>query len=193
MKIAIDFDDVIVNTVDTFLNFHNQKYELSRTREDINSTDLRSFWGCTKNEAISLMKEFHDSSSTFENAEPINGAIEFLKEISKDNEIVIITGRPSQFKEKTLYWLNKYLSDVNVKLFFSGDYHHSQGKTKAEICEELGINVIIEDDINYAKPCLEKGIEVIIIDKPWNQVDLNRIHRAHSWKEVNSFLKSLSQ
>ncbi|MEK6826183.1 MAG: hypothetical protein AABX90_00975, partial [Nanoarchaeota archaeon] len=66
----------------------------------------------------------------------------------------------------------------------------SRGRSKAEVCREIGIDAIVEDSLEYAQECAVEGKKVVLLDCPWNQSeDLPpNIHRAKSWNEVLGYL-----
>lgn len=56
---------------------------------------------------------------------------------------------------------------------------------KAEICLAEGIPILIEDHKDYSLSCAEKGIKVILFDKPWNRdFEHDNITRVAGWNEA---------
>ena len=67
-----------------------------------------------------------------------------------------------------------------------------QASTKAEICSELGIKVILEDSGETAIECAQKNISVILFDKPWNKIHKHKkIVRVKEWQEAMRALSSI--
>ena len=72
-------------------------------------------------------------------------------------------------------------------MFFSSNpYCNTKGKTKGELCKDLNVDLMIEDDPKYAEDCALKGINVLLLDKPWNQncIEHENIIRVKNWKEI---------
>jgi uncharacterized HAD superfamily protein len=183
MRIGIDLDEVTVGFMKHLLKFYHKKTGKLFKEKDFISYDLWETLGGTREEAIDLVEEFHNSED-FENIEPIENSFESIRKLVECNEIFIITARPSNWKEKTERWARKHLAEINPRIIYSGDFYE-QGKTKAEICEELGINLMIEDNKSYALACAEKGIKVLLFDKPWNQMfEHENVIRVFSWDEA---------
>ena len=189
MKIGIDLDEVVVEFVKTFIDFYNRKYG-----KKINFRDIKSynFWengiGRDRDEAIRLVDEFYNSEK-FESMPFVDGAFEGLKVLALRNKIYIITSRPERFKKKTDMFIKKYLSQIAPEVMYSGDFH-SQGKTKAEILEEIGADCFIEDNMEYALTSSKKTRKVFLFDKPWNQRESDgKILRVKSWVEILKNLK----
>ena len=168
MKIAIDLDDVTIDFITDLLLFYNKRSGKSIKKDDVKTYNFWDVWGGTREEAVEIVNDFHDSDH-FYKLEPMSKAVESIKKLAKDNEIYFITARPIHFKEKTEKWLQQHLSEININLIFTGKFHDPEkSKSKAEICKELGIKLILEDSSSTTKECLDSGIDVILFTQPWN-------------------------
>ncbi|MEK6892618.1 MAG: hypothetical protein AABX07_00260 [Nanoarchaeota archaeon] len=184
MKIGLDFDEVIVEFIEQILRFYHLKTGKKIEKKNFHSYD---FWevgiGATREEAIQIVDEFHDSA-LFDEIMPIEKAVQSVNYLLDKNEVFIITSRPISFKEKTERWIKKHLGKSPI-VVYSGDFHTGQGKTKLSICKELGIKLIVEDAGKYALECANGGLKVILFDKPWNQgVENKNIIRVNNWLEA---------
>lgn len=183
MKIGIDLDEVTVDFLNNLLIFYNKKTGRSLSKKDFHSYNFWEVWGGTREEAIQIVEEFH-SSDNFENISPIDSSIHSIADLAKKHEILIITSRPVVWKEKTKSWVKKHLTNISLEIIHSGDFHE-QGKTKAAICKEKEINLIIEDNGKYALECAESGIPVILFDQPWNKkISHSLIKRVYDWPQA---------
>ncbi len=183
MKIGIDLDEVTINFMDSLNKFYHKKTGKLYKKEHYKSYNWWELWGCTREEAIAVEHEFV-TSKNYEEMEPIENAIESINKLVDKNELFIITSRPEKNKEKTLKWINKHLNRIKAEIIFSGDFHGG-AKTKVEICKDLQIDIILEDNKDYALACAGAGIKVILFDKPWNQKVMHKnITRVKSWEEA---------
>ncbi len=190
MKIGIDIDDVLVEFAKGYLNKYEEKYEKKVNFEDIFSFDLWKPLGISKQEAIDLADSYYDSLE-FDNIGVLEGAKSALREISKNYEIFLITSRPIKLKEKTNNFINQHFSGIPLRIIFSNDFFSQGMKSKAQICEEEGIKLIIEDNKNYSALCAKKGIKVFLFDKPWNKnFKRKNIERVYNWSEILERLKN---
>ncbi len=188
MKIGIDIDEVITETLNSLLKYINIKRGTNFVKEDINEYGL---WNCglhkSKEECILEFEEFQ-SSSDFDNI-PL---VEFVKEslifLKKRYELVFITARPEKIREKTLIFLKNLLSDENFELIHAGGVY--SGKTKAEICVEKNCVFMIEDNFNFANDCAKKGIKTFLFDKPWNKniESSENLIKVRGWKELINYI-----
>jgi len=184
MKIGIDFDEVIAEFIDKLLEHYNGSSGKSLRKEDFSSYNLWEMWGGTREEAIKIVDEFHDSP-LFSEINPSERALEAIDALLKNNELFIITARPARFKTKTEEWLRKHLPDKNFHVVYSGDFHKEQASTKAQICKELGVTLMIEDSPHTALDCINNNIKVILFNKPWNKsLEHKEVVRVNNWEEA---------
>lgn len=105
-------------------------------------------------------------------------------------KIYFLTARDAHplIVEDTRHWL------THNKFTYDDVFHTDQ---KAEFCKMAGIFVIIEDEIKHAIPLLNNGIDVILMDNPWNrqiQEEQNgRLRRVQNWREAFVAAKELLQ
>jgi len=189
MIVGVDLDEVLANFVPCLLNFHNKKYGTDLTREQVHTYDLWKVWGGTIEEAIRKVREFYQSDE-FRQILPVNGSQEGIDVLREKNELVVITSRPHDIKEETRAWLDQYFPGKFLQVYHTNDWAPAgSGKRKTEkpdICHNLGAGIFIEDNIEYAIACAEKGVRAFLLDCPWNQADSlpERVTRVKSWREL---------
>jgi len=184
MKIAIDLDDVLANSLDSFMEFYNKNYGGELKREDFTAFTLNEIMGTPVEEERNILEDY-DDRGYYENIEPTSGAKEAVLELGKKNELVIVTSRPQKKEEQTRRWLKKHMPEFSEVYFIRREYG-GESKTKGEVCKELGVEVLIEDNLGYAKSCVSEGVKVLLFDYPWNQeknLPENMI-RVKSWEEI---------
>ena len=187
MKIGIDIDNVLAELSLVMNLWHKNKYGYFTPNSKRTQFGLTFAWNCSQEEATKRLLEFYKSEN-FKKTPPVKGAIEAINKLAKEHELHAITARPIHTEKETLRWLEKHFSlknfeKIHINIQCRGD---SVCKTKAEICEELGIKLMIEDALHFADECAEKGIKVLLLDWPWNQT--NKLHsnitRVKDWKEI---------
>lgn len=185
--IGIDLDEIIADFVRTFIDFYKEIYGRKILFEEIKTYN---FWeqglGKNREEAIKLVDEFYNSRY-FDNIPLIDNARQAIGKLSLEKRVYIVTSRPNRFKEKTEEFVNNHFFGKEIRVIYSSDFHKENGNTKAEICTNLRISDFVEDNLEYARECAERGVRVFLYDKPWNQGKLNRgIIRVKSWQEILS-------
>jgi uncharacterized HAD superfamily protein len=184
MKIGIDLDDVIADFFESLLKFYHNKFGKLHKRDEFKEWKWWPVWGVSKEESTKIVNEFHETHK-LEDIPLMEHALNSLNHLLKDNEIFIITSRPVRFKPKVESWIKHHLGDLKIEIIHSSDFHKGQGATKAEICREKGISIMIEDSPDTAEDCANKGIEVILFDNPWNREGKhNSITRVKNWLEA---------
>lgn len=186
MRIGIDIDDVIADTVNAVVTFHNGAYGTCLKRGDFLSYKFWETWGGSKEETIQKMRIFNEEgygSAT----PPIDGALCALSILKgRGHELFAITARPDSVAKLTEEWVNAHFPGIFCAIKFSNAYAGGDiKKKKSDICKNLCISMMIEDDIDYAIDCAESGISVILLDCPWNQGELpGNVQRVFSWDDV---------
>ncbi len=189
MKIGIDIDEVVVEFMKGYLNFHNKKHNTCYKLNDITNYHL---WKCgfhkNKEESVREVVEFSDSDY-FNSLSLVKGAKSSLKKLFEIYKSYFITSRSEDIKEKTKNFFYLNFPKNKYEFVFSGEIYG--GKTKSEICSEFGIQIMVEDNADYAFDCAEKGIKTFLLDKPWNKncEEHEKIVKVNNWNEVLEKLK----
>lgn len=105
MIIALDMDGPIVNLHEHWLKLYNKDYNDNLTYEQINDWDIRKFVKCP-DKIFNYLTE----PNFFYEAEPVDGAIEAVKELNKRHQVYIVTAcPPGTGLEDKCRWIAKYL------------------------------------------------------------------------------------
>ena len=187
--IGVDFDDVTFSTNEAMCRYHNKKYGTNYQLSDVRLWDLSSLWRCEMEEVFLRWHEFYASPEHLLIA-PVPGAVEALALLAQSAEVHIITARPLDFEEVTRKLLQQHAPFLNNIHFINKlgvkDGHH---RTKAETCEELGVEVLVDDHLGYAEGVALRGIPVFLFNRPWNEEVIvlpQGVRRVHSWEEIVS-------
>ncbi len=127
----------------------------------------------------------------FADLPPVDGCIEALDDLS-NHDLVVVTARIKKWAPQTYSWLRKNAPGIFYSAYFIDDVNgHSEGKQfKAEKCSDIGADVMVEDNLDYAVSCAEKGVKVYLLDNFWNQGSLVKgVERVFSWKEIVDKIK----
>lgn len=186
MRIGIDIDEVIADTLTAMIEFHNSVYETDLRRTDFGSYRFWETWGGTHEEAIQKVFDFF-ATDHFASISPVAGslsALTILKE--RGHNLFAITGRHSELVEKTEQWVFHYFPEVFSEIHFVNTFSLTQPvRKKSAVCKQLGVTLMIEDDIDHARDCAAQGIDTILLDYPWNQGEVpTNVYRVSSWDDV---------
>lgn len=184
-KVGIDIDDVVVKTASGFLDFYNSKYGTSFAFEDIKTYDLDKAVGISLEEAREELDEFFDSEE-FHKMELMESVKQSIEVLAKHFKIVFLTSRPIKYKESTENHLGYHFGNLDFEIIHSTGSSYEDTSSKGEICKNYGIDVMIEDNPDYAKDCSDKGVKVVLFDKPWNKEkeENEYLVRVNGWKDI---------
>ncbi len=185
MKIAIDLDDTVWGFYNPFSDFYFNKSGIRRNEMELAS----DFWGSigTKEEGLTILKEFFDSGEGTK-LKFFDDFLENFEELKNKFEIVFVTSRSYDLREETKKIITNHLG-VELDIVYTSDYNPNK---KSYVCDLLGIDILIDDFPNNALDCAEKGINVLLIDKPWNKkVDHENVYRCEGWKGILSKLNEM--
>lgn len=190
MKIGIDIDNVLSkfneSLLDEFLIEDKNKRNSGIVNKDLYIT--RGMFDWSKEE---IDKFYNNNIERIAiNLEMVDKASDYIKKLKEDgNEIYIISGRDngeySDPYNMTINWLKKY-DIVYDKLILTDAYKHQE---KADICKEIGIDVMIDDSINVCTKCSKNNIECILFETPFNKKE-TRFNKLNNWKDIYNYLSN---
>lgn len=112
-----------------------------------------------------------------------------LGELAKKYKLVVVTARNISWEAATKVWLDTQFPGVFSGVFFAGRL--DSPKSKGEICAELGVSWLIDDNVDHAHTAVEQGVKVILFgDYGWHKG--REIHetvvRCKDWQDVSDYL-----
>jgi uncharacterized protein len=184
MKIAVDIDEVLRELVGGFCEYHNKIYGTNFSYSDFKGYSISKTFGITSEESHRRLDDYC-LSEDFQSVNLIPHTSEIIPILGNSHELVAITAAPAWMKDLNLEFFEKHFPGCFSDLLFSGEHFPDNcSKTKDEICKDLGIGIIIEDNV-FAQGYAENGLKVLLLDKTWNQeVEHENIIRCTDWKEI---------
>ena len=145
MTIGIDLDDVLASLMVSLVDFHNQRYKTTLTRNDFRHFDLWRTWGGNREEAIRKVYEFYEAKE-FENVGTVPGAIDALASLkAMEHRLYVITARPNHIIKKTEVWLERHFPKTFDGVHFTNAFIVSgPSRKKVDVCKELGVELFKE-------------------------------------------------
>lgn len=187
MIIGVDLDGILASVHGPILDFHNEEYGTNFGPEDLVNYDLSLLWGCGMSEAIRRVCAFY-KTSFMDQTKPISGSVEGVSKLNSNNDLIIITSRPRWLDSKTKSWLNKFFPNKFKDVIHTNQVSQEGEKKekKSEVCLRVGAEVLIEDCLDYADDCAQENINVLLLDKSWNQSENlhKKITRVYDWKDL---------
>jgi uncharacterized protein len=181
MHIGIDFDDTLMNTRKSMVDLLNQIHKEQIEFDNVHIYEISDLYGYN-------FEQFHEffTSKQFElnNIEPEGNLIEIIDRISRKAKLSLITARPTGWMSSAIEWIYKHKLPISN---FNCASEYEDGK--AECAEKLGVTIFIEDHPKHALKIANQGIEVLLINKPYNQeCKHDNIRRVSGWEEIEQIL-----
>lgn len=192
--IAVDVDDVLTYTNEAIRQHVNKHFGTNFTTEDHTVPGdyigyFERIWNVSHEEAEHRYQSFiHDGGLA--GLEPQEGAIDVLKYLEKDYDLVVLSARHEDQVEMTHKWLLKHFPSVFKDVRFVSGWYHGRKVSKAEICKEIGAKYLIDDHIGHLQGVNEVGTKPLLFGEyGWSKENpqADQFTRVKDWKEVKKF------
>lgn len=191
--IAIDIDDTLFDHFRDLMKWYNRLYGTSLTMADHHQSSTAAWGTDTVEEAVRRVHGFYDTPE-FLLAKPFDEAVEVMTELSREYELVIVTGRDLMLEEFTHEWLREHFSGLYKEVHLTAMYN-LEGKTrlKVDLCQEIGAKYIIDDLLKTCLRTAEAGIKTILFgDYPWSKGEAGHpnLTRCADWQAVRRYFEN---
>lgn len=188
--IAVDMDDVVVETAQAIIDHVNTNYGASMTIERFYTRDPAPWGAPDIDTAVRRVNSYLETEDYFQNT-PIKESITALRAIKKIHKLYIVTGRPDFTELATRQWLEEHLPDLFEDVVFTNYFNPEKVRTKGDICRELGATVLVDDHIDHCISALEAEVKPLLFGRyPWNDTEElpEGIIRVDHWPGVEKLL-----
>lgn len=189
--IGVDIDGTLAEQVGAAIKHYQNKGMAEKLQ--IEDVDDWNFKINGENIAEFFEKQFINNPEFALTIEPIEGAIEAMKQLAKSFRLVIITSRPKESKESTKKWLK----ENNIPFH---ELRHTETGEKFKI----GFHYLIDDYHNEARRAARKNIPTLLFSRSYNQnIEKDKrfeelffdklIIRNNSWSDVVENIYRISE
>lgn len=193
--IAIDIDDVVANVIDWVRIWANETTGATLTPEHYRTDDVYweyydAIWqrhGLA--DKINFTAVLEGMAKDQSSIPVVEGARETIAELKKRYDLVFITSRPAYQQDETRRWLNERI-DPEIPMYLAyNPIVGREARSKGEICAELGVKVLIDDNIANCQSAIEYGVDAVLFGSyGWNDNGADSLRRCGSWSEVGEYL-----
>lgn len=192
LVIAVDCDDVLVPTAEALARDYNARYGTNVTLDHMYQPITIDSWGTTDEDvAIERMNEIHRSEAHAAIA-PHQAAVEAIRQLAEVHELHLVTGRASFLEGITKSMLDSYFprcfQSIEHTNYIVTTEDLALRRSKGEVCQAIGAQVLIDDHIQHGHSVLEASVEKVIVfgDCPWNrnQKLIEGMTRCKNWNEA---------
>lgn len=198
-KIGVDIDDVLSRSAEGFAGFSNQHWGKKHQAEDY-TEDWAAFWNVSLEEALRRVEEVY-ASGLFGKFLHFEAALSALHQLAQKYELIVITSRQTTAKADTDEWVRQHFPNIFSAVHYAGiwdadaDPYHLLKQTKAELCRDLGVHYLIDDQPKHCIAAAEGGIDALLFgDYGWNRsVTLpTGVTRVKDWRSVVDYFNEQS-
>jgi uncharacterized protein len=181
VRIAVDIDSTLHHYWDVLSDAARRRFGIELPYEE------QFTWGITRlrDEQLSCCIDETHCDATILAGRPYPGAVETVNRWAADGHFIHVTShRNPRAHPATEQWLNA------IGLRFDELYCSFDKVTR---CEEIGIDVLIDDSPHNIQAALERGIAAATIVHPWNQdvCETEDVICGRDWAELAAGLQPL--
>lgn len=200
LRIAVDIDDVLAENAAGFVKYSNEKWGTNLTVDDYDE-HWGAIWKVDSLEVERRAQEYHNSS-TMRRYGHIGGAKEVLARLSERHHLLIATSRRMQMRADTVEWLNEHFDGLflDEDIHFAGIWDNiddsSITRTKRDIIESFGIDVLIDDQLKHCLAVAETGRRALLFGVyNWNRQTVlpAGVERVVDWVEVEKAIERIAE
>lgn len=188
-KIGVDLDEVLAELFRGCIEIHGGKlWDVDITFEESLSYNLDEHFQVSRETVVNFFyKPLFDRA--FEKyILPVEWAFEKLQHFhSLWYEIHVVTARRDIVREQTLRFLDTHYAGLIHDVHFANHFGDNP-VDKHDICLKIGVEMMVEDNIDYALGIAKSGILTYLIEKPWNRERKEKhrlLKRISWWEEIN--------
>ena len=186
--IAIDIDDVLIPHESLLVAQYKKHIDAAYPHSDMYSFDLTAQSEKVRARVVQVMTNYIASEEFFTVA-PVKEAGAALVLLKQAYRLVIVSVRADFMVDRTKRWLEQHFPKTFEDTRFVQVAEWGQGpkQSKLNLLQELGVSVLIDDNLRHATMAAAEGIKVLLFgDYPWNKTDNlpKDIIRVRDWDEV---------
>ncbi len=190
LKIAIDCDDVLIDTTEFLVTEYNRIYNTKVKLEQAfekNNPD----WQIDRSELQARFLNIQ-SSANFAKLAPRSDAVEVINRLGIDHELHLVTARDSAVELVTLQMLDKYFANCFHQL-----HHLGRKVSKGGVCRQIGADVLVDDNLKHLEDAKENGVKYNFWfgDYLWQKQDKlakPKADQCSSWYDVEKRILEIS-
>lgn len=179
-RIGIDIDGVIADSQPVIIDKLNQHFEKNYTLQDFVNFKPQKMFGINRRqlENFIMTKELE----IIEEVVPYPGAVKTLRELSESCLIHLVSARSPHFTGQTLAWLGA--NEIPYSQLRLLGQHDKRGA-----CQELCVDLFIEDNRKNAIQLSSCGIPVLLMNATYNRGRLpDMVTRVFGWGDIEKYI-----
>lgn len=174
MRILVDFDQTIVPSSEAIFDVYKEE---TGSKDNYTSDHSWNFEGLLPKDYVPRAIELFDEPIFYEKLKPFPMAVEVLKKLSENHEIVIVSKHSDKGRCYKTKWIESNLPFATV--------HYTETFDKSEVSGDIAIDDKIEC-LNSLKPVVKECI--CFGDYRWNK-EWDGV-RCTNWIDIMKYIES---
>jgi 5'-nucleotidase len=168
LSLAIDMDEVLVDTLGKMLASYNQRYDANITPADLHGLELADI--VPENHRQWVLEMLHQPGF-FADIAPMQGALACIDRLSRKHRVYIASAAtefPDSFRDK-MNWLAHYVPSIPThRIIFCGEK------------SVLDVDYLVDDTPSHFEGMRGTGL---LFDAPHNRLE-QRYYRLNGWENL---------
>jgi phosphoglycolate phosphatase-like HAD superfamily hydrolase len=175
MKIALDLDDTLVDTVAVLLDWIEARHGYRINDERRVGYQL----GADHSQTTAIVNAFHADQADKKIC-ALDGAVEACRRLGDSGfELVIVTSRKPDISAQTIDLVDRLFPNTFTEIHTVGGQPNKSATLRA-----IGAALLIDDNFRHIHRAAAAGVPTILFrDLPWNR-QIPWSHRAYSWPDA---------
>jgi len=193
LVIAIDCDDVLIETGPFVAKRYNKAYGTALTLADFYQDDPAP-WGVDDIDAAS--ERFHMIMMDSRHLKPSRFTVDTIRRLAARHELHLVTGRNQALLEATSAFADTYFKGCFTSIELTDMYDAARRRSKGQICKQIGADLLVDDHPTHIRSVIdEAGLKEVIVfgTYPWNEGTLpGGAVRCMDWGEAEKEIERIA-
>lgn len=181
--IAIDCDDVLIETTPYLVETYNRQYKSQVTLANAHLSKNPEW---QSNDRAEVFRRLHQIQLSREFGEllPLSAAIKTVNALAQAHDLHLVTARSPEVMTATSQMIERYFDGC-----FTSVEHVGPDRPKGEVCAQLKADIMVDDNLDFLETVVAHGTPLAIWfgDYPWQKAHLGTnlsVKRCATWEEV---------
>lgn len=189
LVIAVDCDDVLLESTEFIVETYNQLYDTDVQLEGA-YLPQNPLWQSDRREVLRRLYEIQLSEG-YAKLEPSHLTIAAVARLASLHELHVVSARPTVTLPVTEAMLERYFPGC-----FTSIEHVGSDRSKGEVCDSLGADILIDDNAKHLLDAQGKGVARLAWfgHYPWqnNEALAEGIDRCADWADVERIVQEFA-
>ncbi|MBS3144925.1 hypothetical protein J4208_05050 [Candidatus Woesearchaeota archaeon] len=169
VHIGFDIDGVLADFAGIFVPWYNERYGTAFVESDFWTHEFYRIFGVTREQLNADIRLFVQTPLV-EQIQPYQEMPAIVQRLAQTyGQHSQVTARfTAEAQQRSRAFSDRHYPNCFSNIHISHHPEENPRGYKGAVCKQNGISVLVEDQVDYAEEALTHGIQVILINRPWN-------------------------